>query len=377
VTEGELPVSPGPAPAAAGAGDERRLDRATVERIDRRALVRDIEAQPHQLEDALWRVEAAGVPARRRAGGLIVCGMGGSAIGGDLAAAAIGARRRAPLRTVRRSSLDPGTAREALVLCASYSGETEETLACFADAGAAGAERVALTTGGSLAAAARAEGVPVIGVPAGMQPRAAVAYMLVGALECAALAEAAPSLRPEVEAASGPLRRLAAEWGPDAPEDALPKLLARRLLGHLPVIYGAAATAPVAFRWKTQINENAKLPAFSAELPEADHNELNAWEGAPGLAPLAAVFLDDSGADAALRRRVALTADEIAAFASALEEVPSFGTTPVERVAAAVMLGDFLSVYLAVLRGVDPTPVEAIERFKRALAAAGDDAQTR
>ena len=359
-------------PAAHGEG---RLDRAAVEAVDRLALVRDVEAQPHQIEDALWRVESAGIAAGERPGGLIVCGMGGSAIGGDLAAAAIGGRRRAPMRTVRGPRLDPRATRDALVLCASYSGETEETLASFADAGAAGAERIVLTTGGRLAAAARSEGVPVIGVPSGMQPRAAVVYMLVGALECAALCGAAPSLRPEVEAASQPLRRLGAGWGPDAPEDALPKRLARRLQGHLPVIYGAAATAPVAFRWKTQINENAKLPAFSAELPEADHNELNAWEGAPGLAPLAAIFLDDGGADESLRRRLVLTAREIGAFASALEEVPAFGSTPVERVAAGVMLGDFLSVYLAVLRGVDPTPVEAIERFKRVLAAKGGEPQ--
>ena len=350
------------------------LDRAAIERIDREGLVRDVEAQPYQLEDALWRVESAGAPRAQRRGGLIVCGMGGSAIGGDLAAAAIGNRRRAPLRTVREAGLHAETTRDALVLCASYSGETEETLACFADAGAAGAARIALTTGGRLADAARAERVPVIGVPAGLQPRAAVVYMLVGALECAALCEAAPSLRPELDAASEPLRRLASEWGPDAPEDAWSKQLARRLRNHLPVVYGAAATAPAAYRWKTQINENAKLPAFSAELPEADHNELNAWEGAPGLAPLAAVFLYDDGADESLRRRVALTAREIGAFASTLEDVPSFGTTPVERVAAAVMLGDFVSVYLAVLRGVDPTPVEAIERFKRSLAAAEADA---
>ncbi len=350
------------------------LDRPSVERIDRSSIVPDIEAQPHQLEDALWRVESAGITAREHVGGLVVCGMGGSAIGGDLAAAAIGDRLRAPVRTVRGHALPPGVVRGALVLCASYSGQTEETLACFRAAGEAGAERVVLTTGGRLAAAARAEGVPVIGVPAGMQPRAAVAYMVVGALECAALSGAAPSWRPELEAASDLLRRLAGEWSPEAPEDALSKRLARRLEGHLPVVYGAAATAPVALRWKTQLNENAKLPAFSAELPEADHNELNGWEGAAGLAPLAAVVLDDAGAGEELRRRVALTAGEIARFAPCLEEVPSFGDSPLERVLAGVMLGDFVSVYLAVLRGVDPTPVDAIERFKRALAA---EAQTK
>ena len=347
------------------------LDRAVISAVDSEGLLGDVEAQPHQLEDALWRVESAGIPARERPGGLLVCGMGGSAIGGDLAAAAVGRRARAQMQTVRGYGLPPGVPADALVLCASYSGETEEILASFAEAGAAGIERVVITTGGRLAAAARAERVPVIGVPAGMQPRAAVAYMLVGALECAALCGAAPSLRTEVEAASTLLARLAVEWGPDASEDALPKRVARLLKGRVPVIYGVGATVSAAVRWKNQINENAQLLAISAALPEADHNELVGWEGAGKCAPFAAIFLADAGADPRLRRRLELTAAEVGGMASALEQVPSFGETTLERVTAAVMLGDFTSIYLAVLRGVDPSPVEAIERLKRALA---DDA---
>jgi glucose/mannose-6-phosphate isomerase len=351
-------------------GPDTRYDlgREAVAAVDRHGLVLDIEGQAHQLEDALWRVESAGIARGERSGGLLVCGMGGSAIGGDLAAAAIGARARLPLCTVRGYSLPPATARNALVLCASYSGETEETLACFAAAGEAGAERVALTTGGSLAAAARSEAVPVIGVPAGMQPRAAVAYMVVGVLECAALCGAAPSLRAEVEAASDLLSRLASEWGPDGRTDALPERIARRLNGTVPVIYGAGATAPVALRWKTQINENAELPAFHGEIPEIDHNELSGWAGARGLAPLAAVVLDDAGADERVRRRTALTGAELRASGVEVVEVESVGASALERVMTGTMLGDLVSVYLAVLRGVDPTPVEAIDRFKHALA---------
>ncbi len=352
-------------------GVEDVLDRAAVAAVDSESLLSDVEAQPHQLEDALWRVESAAIATKERPGGLLVCGMGGSAIGADLAAAAVGRRARAQLQTVRGYGLPPGAPADALVLCASYSGETEEVLASVAEAGAAGMERVVITTGGRLAAAARAERVPVIGVPAGMQPRAAVAYMLVGALECAALCGAAPSLRAEVESASAQLVRLAVDWGPDAPEDALPKRLARLLKGRVPVIYGAGATESAALRWKNQINENAQLLAISAALPEADHNELVGWEGASECAPFAAVFLDDAGADRRLRRRLELTAAEVGGQASALEQVPSFGETALERVTAAVMLGDFTSIYLAVLRGVNPTPVEAIERLKRALV---DDA---
>ena len=157
-------------------------------------MIDDVLAQPHQIGDALWRIDAAGIAPLDTPGGLVVCGMGGSAIGGDLAAAAIGARARRPLRTVRGYDLGPGVGPDTLVLCASYSGSTEETLACFDAAGEAGAPRVALTTGGPLAERARTAGVPVAGIPSGMQPRAAVVYMTIGALECAAVVRWAPSV---------------------------------------------------------------------------------------------------------------------------------------------------------------------------------------
>jgi glucose/mannose-6-phosphate isomerase len=348
------------------------LDRDAVEAVDPERLVRDVEAQGHQLEDAVWRVESARLPSGERPGGLLVCGMGGSAIGGDLAAAALGDRARRPIGIVRGYALPPGLGgAEPLVLCASYSGDTEETVASFEAAGEAGAERVALTTGGRLAAAARDQGVPVIGVPSGMQPRAAVAYMVVAALECAALCGAAPRLGRELEAAARLLNRLATEWGPDGPEDSLAKEVARRLDRSIPVVYGMDATAPVAVRWKTQLNENAKLPAFSGKLPEVDHNELAGWEGAPQLGPFAAVLLDDAGADERVRRRLRPTIDEVGSFASEVIEVESIGDSRLERLLAAVLLGDLVSVYLAVLRGVDPSPVEAIERLKRALEQDG------
>jgi glucose/mannose-6-phosphate isomerase len=150
------------------------LSGAMVAAADPAGMLADVLAQPLQLGDALWRAQVAGLRRRDLRGGLVVCGMGGSAIGGDLAAAALGDRATRPIAVVRGYGVEPWTAPDTLVLCSSYSGETEETLASFEAAGAVGAERVALTTGGRLAESARAEGVPVIGVPAGMQPRAAV-----------------------------------------------------------------------------------------------------------------------------------------------------------------------------------------------------------
>jgi glucose/mannose-6-phosphate isomerase len=342
------------------------LDPRAIERADPHGMVRDVLDLPRQLGDALWRVESARVPRRGRSAGLVVCGMGGSAIGGDLAAAIAGPRALRPLRTVR--DYDPRPAgQDALVLCASYSGETEETLACFDAAGEAGAALVALTTGGTLAARAREAGVPVIGVPSGMQPRAAVAYMTVGALECAAACGAAPSLGAEVEAAAGPLGERAREWGPEAGADSLAKGLAVRLRGTMPVVYGAGRSAAVARRWKTQLNENAEVAAVFGALPEADHNEICGFEHGARQAPLAAVLLDDPDGHAGLARRVELTAGALEAAGIPVERVAAPGETPAEQLLSQVLLGDLVSVYVAVLSGVDPTPVEPIERFKVAL----------
>jgi glucose/mannose-6-phosphate isomerase len=254
------------------------------------------------------------------------------------------------------------------VLLASYSGNTEETLACYEAAQAAGSPCIAVTTGGQLAEQARADGFPVIGLPGGMQPRAAVAYMTVAVLECAALCNAAPSLRTEVDAAGAYLAELAGRWGPDADDDSTAKRLARRLLGSLPVIYGGGATAPVAYRWKTEINENAKHPAFSARLPEADHNEICGYAAGTDPAPVFAVFLEDTDQHPRVRERIEITCRVIAEGAAGIERVASRGGTGVERVMSLVFLGDLVSVYLAVLRGVDPTPVEVIERLKAELA---------
>jgi glucose/mannose-6-phosphate isomerase len=343
------------------------LDRDAVRAVDPSGMLDDVLAQPHQLGDALWRLDSAGIDGRDLPGGLVVCGMGGSAIGGDLAAAALGDRATRPLRTVRGYALDPWAGPDALVLCASYSGDTEETLACFEAAGAAGAPRAVLTTGGRLAELARAEDVPVVGVPAGMKPRAAVVYMTVGALGCAALCDAGPDLRDEVEAAAPLLGRLADEWGPDSPEDSLAKQLARSLQGGVPVVHGAGPTAAVATRWKTQLNENAKAPAFASELPEADHNEICAWPTGRERAPLAGVFLEDPDQHPRLARRIELTAAAVEEAGAVALRVGARGETPLERVLSLVLLGDLVSVYLAALEGVDPTTMEAIEKLKRAL----------
>jgi glucose/mannose-6-phosphate isomerase len=344
-----------------------RLNRDAIEAADLQGMLGDVLAQPLQLGDALWRAQSAGIARRDRPGGLVVCGMGGSAIGGDLATAALGDRATRTITTVRGYALESWAGPDSLVLCSSYSGDTEETLACFEAAGAAGAGRVALTVGGQLAEAAREEGVPVIGVPAGMQPRAAVLYMIVATLECAALCGAAPGLHSEIDTATALLEQLVEEWGPDAGDDSPAKAAALALEGTLPVVHGAGPTVAAARRWKTQLNENTKAAAFWSELPEANHNEICGWDRGRGIAPLSAVFLEDPDQHPHVNRRIELTAAQVEGSGAPVVRVEARGDSRLERVLSLVLFGDLVSVYLAVLEGVDPTPVEAIERFKAAL----------
>jgi glucose/mannose-6-phosphate isomerase len=349
--------------------DTLTLSREAIAQIDPSGQLDEVLALPEQLRDALWRVESAIMNEWDSPGGLVVAGMGGSAIGGALARAALSDHASRPIFVTRAYGLPPWTTPDTTVLCASYSGNTEETLACYESAGALGAQRVVATTGGRLAEMAREDGVPVIPLPGGFQPRAAVAYMTVAALEVAAQCGAGPRLTSEIDVAASHSEQLVAEWGPDAPEDSLAKEIARGLFGAAPVIYGAGLTSPIAYRWKTQINENAKQPCFFHELPELDHNELVGWEGAPDVGRFAAVFLDDCDAHPRVKARMDLTERLIADSAVACFRLETRGETTVERVTSLVLLGDLVSLYLAALRGVDPEPVRLIEQLKTELAA--------
>jgi glucose/mannose-6-phosphate isomerase len=326
-------------------------------------MLDDVLAIPDHLRDALFRVESARLP-RVESAGVLVCGMGGSAIGGDLAAAVLGDRLSSPLLTVRGYELPSWATPEWTVLCSSFSGGTEETLACFEAARSLGADRVVATTGGALAEAAREAGDPVIGLPGLLPaPRAAVAYMTVFAVAVAAGAGAAPRIDDELEGAAAflegcrdDLRHTAGEIAADLGDGAT-------------VVHGAGPTIAAARRWKAQLNENAKLTAFIAELPEANHNEICGWESGAAAGDVA-VLLEDAAQHPRERRRFGLTARAIEAAGATVVRVEAAGETRSERVLWTVMLGDLVSLAVAAARGVDPLPTDALDGFKQALGDA-------
>ena len=274
----------------------------------------------------------------------------------------LGERLTKPLITIRGYDLPSWATPEWTVLCSSYSGHTEETLACFEAAGVLGTRRVVVSTGGQLVDRAREAGVPVVGLPGIFQPRVAVAYMFTAAAEVAALAGVAPRIRTEIDAAGAFLEAQLDQLKAKAAEVAA-------ALGGVPtVIYGSDLTAPAARRWKTQINENAKLLAFHSELPEADHNEICGWSPGSGADGIAAVFLEDVDQHPRERRRFELTAEAVAAEAAAVVRLETVGENRVERLLWSVLLGDLVSLELAKRRGVDPESIEAIETLKEGMA---------
>ncbi len=330
-----------------------------IRAVDQSNQVDDVLAMPEHLRDALWRVESAGLqPAE--ASGLVVCGMGGSAIGGLLARAALGDRLGLPLLVFRDYELPAWTPPDRAVLCMSYSGNTEESLACFAAAEAIGARRYVATTGGALAEAARAADVPVVGMPGGLQPRHSVGYGFTVACEIAALVGATETVRAEIDTAAAHLEAAADALVARSAE------IAEEIAESVPVIYGCDLTSPVAYRWKCQVNENAKQHAFDNQLPEMDHNEIAGW-ASRGESRFSAILLTDSDQHPRQCQRAELTARLIEPAAAAVIRVETEGETRLSRMLWTVMLGDLVSLQLAAANGVDPGPVDVIEELKDEL----------
>ncbi|OGN87989.1 MAG: bifunctional phosphoglucose/phosphomannose isomerase [Chloroflexi bacterium GWC2_73_18] len=347
-------------------------DPGVLRRFDRGAMLERIATLPAQLRDGWALSRGLTLPAPyREATAVLVLGMGGSAIGADLVRGVFADRLPVPL-VVSRDHVAPAFAGPAtLVVASSYSGATEETIAATEAALVRGCPTAVIATGGPLAEAAAAGGLPLLRFPAGGQPRAAIgwsAILLAGLLERAGQLDLSGS---EVEEAAAAAAARVASDGPEVATERNPaKQLAWSLLDRVAVVVGADHLAPVARRWKTQLNENGKSWAAWDELPEATHNTIVGFaQPEMGREHLFAVFLASAGDHprTALRREV--MAEQLGEAQTAHARIEVRGTSRLAQAFDAIALGDLVSVYLAALYGIDPTPVEAIDRCKARLVA--------
>lgn len=349
----------------AGLGPER------VAAVDSQDMRRRIEGLPDDLVEAADRAARfAGVLEGRRAGAVAVLGMGGSAIGGDLVAAATLDRRRIPLEVIRDYELPAWIDGDVWVVASSYSGDTEETLSAYEAAKSRGLPAVAITTGGRLRERAEAHGDPVLLLPPGYPPRAALGHSYAAcAIVTAALApgldvRAEADAIAEAGAAMGPLP---AEWlAEDAENPAL--AVAREAVAALPLVYaGHPVAIAAARRWRTQLNENAKLLAFTCEFPEHNHNEIVGFEADPAVPP--AIFYLETAWDAPrVRRRMEIVRRQLGRRTASQRRVEAGGGSPLEAMLRLCLLGDCGSFLASVITGRDPTPVASIDALKSELS---------
>jgi glucose/mannose-6-phosphate isomerase len=346
-------------------------DVAAMERADPEGMLGLVAGFPDQLEEA-WRI-SRGIelpwPTPRA---VAVLGMGGSAIGGDLVRGIWSDRLQVPVEVVRGYDLPAWVDRETLVIASSKSGGTEETISALSAALERRCPVVVVTTGGPLREAAQRAGLPLATFPAHGQPRSAVGYsmgILAGILERAgvlALDEA------EIVAGAATAREMGARCTPDVPTASNPaKQLAWSLVDRYAIIAAGGFLAPVARRWKAQLNENGKATAAYDELPEATHNTVVGFEQPESLRDhLFVVFLTSSLDHPRNALRARLIGELLTSTGVMHETVEAGGTSRLGQALSAITLGDYVSVYVAFTYAVDPTPVVAIDHIKERLAEA-------
>lgn len=329
-------------------------------------LLVDFPAQLRQAVEIAQRFEwnKKGV----RPANIILAGMGGSAIGGDLARAFLSPNLNVSFHVVRHYTLPAFVGPETLLFASSYSGNTEETLSAFEEAKRKGAEIVCITTGGKLAF--KASGRPIITIPSGYPPRAALGFSFVPILLVLGKAGLIRDFSEEILSLADFLSEEIKKWEREmAPAKNEAKRLAAALFGKVPLVYaGADLLEPVAVRWKGQICENAKQLAFCNVFPESNHNELVGFGVLKHLAgKLAAVFLQDKNDHPRVAARMKIVEDILKKKKIPVIKAASKGESVLERMFYTILLGDFASYYLAVLNGVNPRPVAVIDYLKGRL----------
>jgi glucose/mannose-6-phosphate isomerase len=355
------------------------LDRVTaMRRYDAAGMLGSIAALPDQLRDGWQRSRQLELPESHRGRrSVALLGMGGSAVGGDLVRAVLGDRLRVPLVVVRDYELPAWVRPDALVVASSYSGATEETISALGAALERRCPVAIIATGGPLRDVAQRAGLPLLAFPGGGQPRAAAGYslsLLGGLLERAGLVELDDAA---IEAAAAHAETAVRACAPEVPTSDNPaKRLAWSLVDRLPVVEASGFLAVVARRWKTQLNENSKTMAVHEELPEATHNTVVGYAQPESVRDhLYFVFLRSTLDHPRNEVRARLSRELLEAGAFGSEEVRIEGNGRLAQAAWAIVLGDYVSTYLAFLYGLDPSPVENIAFIKERMSAVdeGDD----
>lgn len=330
-----------------------------------------IDAQPNQLRqnyadtlrDNLTQDDGMGIEH------IVMVGMGGSALAGDIARNWLGSRIKVPFAIVRGSDLPGYVSNKTLVIISSYSGNTEETLLAFVQANRLGAHVISITSGGQLMELSKKSGTVCLQLPVVSQPRLAV-FACLRAIACVfadTKLSLGADLRRELQDTADFLDTEKLQWSTDKQGTNKAKQLAQHISDGIALIYASPLLASASYKWKIDINENAKQMAFSDVFSELNHNEMQGWVIQHG-AVFNSVILATEFETKNMKHRIQITTDILEHYQCSPQMVFAKGSNHIQQLLYIILLGDYVSAYVAIRNQVDPTPVDLVERFKHELA---------
>lgn len=342
-----------------------------IEKIDKEGMLKAVEDFPKQFEEAISLAEETplniDLPPLNS---ILILGMGGSGISGDIIKNLLEDELNLPIFVNKGYFLPRFVNEGTLVFAVSYSGETEETLSGFGQVLGRGAPIISVSTGGTLAKKTLEAGLPWVKIPEGLQPRAALGYLVIPIL---VLLERLGLIKDKTKEREEALKILQIQkekfHRQKALEENRAQLWAMKLGSKLPIVYGSEGiTGVAAFRWKCQFNETSKTPSFWHIFPELNHNETVGWELLKDITQnFSLILLRDKDEPERVKKRIKITWELIEKQFGEVLEVFAEGRSKLAKVFSLIYFGDFVSTYLAILNGVDPTPVEKVQILKKKL----------
>ncbi len=341
-----------------------------VKKIDKSDMLADLAKTPDYCLDAIERAKKVDMPKDVHPKTIVIVGMGGSAIGGEILQGWLRDTFPVPIDVCRDYVLPAYVNKDTLVFVNSYSGNTEETITGFLSALEKNCTVIAITSGGTLAKFCKKLNVPHVIIPSGLQPRVAVPYLffpLVVLMEKMGLLS---DVEPELNETVAVLEKVCKENSSDVPTaNNKAKQIAEKLVGTIPVVYGFRQYISIAHRLKAQFNENSKVQSKADFFPELNHNETVGYDAPDKLnKTLSVILIRDPQEPMEIRNRIEITTNLVLRRAKNLLEITAEGKTKLAKMFSVMCTGDYSSVYLAILQNQDPSPVKVIEKLKAELA---------
>jgi len=340
-----------------------------VKKIDKSEMLSHLMKTPNYCRDAVKRTKQVKVPEKVKPKNILIAGMGGSAIGGEILQDWLRDELPIPIQVCKDYTLPAYVNKDTLFFANSYSGNTEETLSAFLEAARRKCTTITITSGGHLLSFSKELQVPYVAIPSQLPPRVAIPYLFFPLPVFMERMEVIPSLEGDLQETIHVLKKVGEENSPKIPtEDNPAKKLALELMETIPIIYGFRQYQSVAHRLKTQFNENSKVPSKHDVFPELNHNETVGWE-APELLTKnhSVILIRDHDEPPEIRHRIETTKSLVLHKAKKVLEIHARGEGKLAKMFSVLCVGDFASVYLAILQEVDPTPVKIIDEVKREL----------